>query len=225
MIFTSPWIANAARPRNLPHLWGGTHSFSLTEVVIAMGVATVAFTSIIALFPLGLNMSKESYESVQAALLAQTIMADLKDQQTGNANLRTQGTSLKNYQTKLLQIGSNSDPVSTAANYAILPLNSLNPITAYVAYDQLPRTNSTTDPNLATMLRPRAYSSNTVPAWYVSGSNGLSAVVKITISPSCRFGGATSTSTPMRIDVSVETPGNASITNRTCYLFTGVARP
>ena len=50
-------------------------AFSLTEVVIAMGVAAVAFTSIIALFPLGLNMSKESYEATQAALIAQTIMS------------------------------------------------------------------------------------------------------------------------------------------------------
>ena len=54
-------------------------AFSLTEVVIAMGVAAVAFTSIIALFPLGLNMSKESYEATQAALIAQTTLADLKD--------------------------------------------------------------------------------------------------------------------------------------------------
>ena len=54
-------------------------AFSLTEVVIAMGVAAVAFTSIIALFPLGLGMSKESYEATQAALIAQTILADLKD--------------------------------------------------------------------------------------------------------------------------------------------------
>ena len=51
-------------------------AFSLTEVVIAMGVAAVAFTSIIALFPLGLNMSKESYEATQAAVIAQSIMAD-----------------------------------------------------------------------------------------------------------------------------------------------------
>ena len=55
-------------------------AFSLTEVVIAMGVAAVAFTSIIALFPLGLNMSKESYEATQAAVIAQSIMADLSDQ-------------------------------------------------------------------------------------------------------------------------------------------------
>lgn len=206
--------------------WRESSAFSLTEVVIAMGVAAVAFTSIIGLFPLGLNMSKESYESVQASLLAQTIMADLKDQQTGTTNLRTAGTGFKNYQIKLLQIGANSDPVNTSSNHIMLPLNSLSPVITYVAYDQAPRTNSDTDPLQTAMLRPCAYSTNSSPpSWYTSGSNGLFAAVKITISPSCRFGSASSTSTPMRIDVSVETPGSANITNRTCYLFTGLARP
>ena len=192
-----------------------------------MGVAAVAFTTIIGLFPLGLNMSKESYESVQASLLAQTIMADLKDQQTGNTNQRTIGTTNKAYQTKLLQIASNSDPVANTNNYIMLPLNSANPVTAYVAYDQQPRINSDTDPAQASMMRPCNFSTNvaSAPDWYNRGSNGLFAVAKITVSPSCRFGSAGSTSTPMRIDVSVETPGTGNISNRTCYLFTGVARP
>jgi type II secretory pathway pseudopilin PulG len=82
-------------------------AFSLTEVVIAMGVAAVAFTSIIALFPLGLNMSKESYEATQAALIAQTILADLQDEGTGTNAL---GSS------RFIQIGGNSDPTSPA-NY------------------------------------------------------------------------------------------------------------
>jgi len=59
-------------------------AFSLTEVVIAMGVAAVAFTSIIALFPLGLSMSKESYETTQAAFITQSIMNQITDAQSGN---------------------------------------------------------------------------------------------------------------------------------------------
>ena len=201
------------------HLESG---FSLTEVVIAMGVAAVAFTLIIGLFPLGLNMSKEGYESTQAALIARTIMADVKDQQTGNGNLR--GT--KPYQNKQLQIAGNSDPVRTKINYILLPLNSVTPVSAYVAYNQLPRSQSDTDPAGSVMLRPLTYSTNAAPpGWYGTGSNTFFAVVKLTISPSCRFGAANSTSTPMRIDVSVETPGSASLSNRTCYPFTGVARP
>ena len=186
-----------------------------------MGVAAVAFTSIIALFPLGLGMSKESYESTQAALLAQTLMADVKDQQTGNGNKRTSSAP---YKTKLIQITENSDPANVLTNYTVIRMDSVTPQLLYLAYNQLPRNNSDTDPAKPIMLRPVAYSSN-LPSWYTTGSNGLFAVAKITVSPSCRFGSASSTSTPMRLDISIETPGSANISNRTCYMFTGIARP
>lgn len=202
--------------------FGGSGGFSLTEVVIALGVAAVAFTSIIGLFPVGLNMSKESYEETQAALLAQTIMADIKDQQTGTGNRRT---SSKVYATKLLQTGANSDPINVLSNHTVIRLDGINPVNHYLAYNQSPRNNNDTDPTgKPVMLRPSAYSASQ-PDWYLKGSNGLFAVVKLTVSPSCRFGAANSTSTPMRIDVSIETPGSANVTNRTCYLFTGLARP
>ncbi|NCY22348.1 hypothetical protein EBX31_10395 [bacterium] len=204
--------------RPLPETCG----FSLTEVVIAMGVATVAFTSIIALFPLGLNMSKESYESVQAALLAQTIMADMRDQGTGSKNLRVNPT----YKYKLIQVGPNSDPIGDAnTNYKAIYIDLTSSQTNYVAYNLLARTNSDTDPTKAAeLLRPCAYSSNSVPAWYTGGSNGLFALAKITISPTCRFNGSAS-SQPSRVDISIETPGSAKASNRTQYLFTGVVRP
>ena len=195
-------------------------AFSLTEVVIAMGVAAVAFTSIIALFPLGLNMSKESYESTQVALLAETLMADIKDQQTGSGNLRIPNAP---YTKKLIQIAQNSDPANVLTNYTTVQVNTTTPQLLYVAYNLLPRNNSDTDPAKSIMLRPVAYSSN-LPSWYTTGSNGLFAVVKIVVSPSCRFGGVGLQSTPARVDISIETPGNANVTNRTCYLFTGATR-
>jgi len=212
---STPSSINPLFPRRL------SAAFSLTEVVIAMGVAAVAFTSIIALFPLGLGMSKESYESTQAALLAQTLMADVKDQQTGNGNKRTSSAP---YNTKLIQIAENSDPANVLTNYTVIRMDSTTPQLLYLAYNQLPRNNSDTDPAKPIMLRPVAYSSN-LPSWYTTGSNGLFAVAKITVSPSCRFGSASSTSTPMRLDISIETPGSANISNRTCYMFTGIARP
>jgi len=198
-------------------------AFSLTEVVIAMGVAAVAFTSIIALFPLGLNMSKESYESTQAALLVQSLMADIKDQQTGSGNKRTPSDP---FCYKLIQIAENSDPVNVASNYTTVRMNMLTNQFVYLAYNQLPRNSSDTDPAKSIMLRPVAYGSNLASApWYTNGSNGFFAVVKITVSPTYRIGTVTSTSTPVRFDFSVETPGSANISNRTCHLFTGVARP
>jgi len=212
-----PGIPHRGRPRHEPS------GFSLTEVVIALGVAAIGFTSIIGLFPLGLNMSKESFESVQSALLAQTILADIRDQQTGNGNLR----GSRPYETKQIQIGPNSDPISTSNNYTTVKIAILNSTNLYLAYDQLPRTNSDTDPvSQGVMLRPCAFSKNpTPPSWYQTGSNGCFAMVKITFAPTLRYTTVTSTSTPVRVDISIETPGSANVSNRTTYLYTGVARP
>ena len=198
-------------------------AFSLTEVVIAMGVAAVAFTSIIALFPLGLNMSKESYEATQAALIAQTILADVKDQQTGSGNDRSPKSP---WNTKLIQIANNSDPIKVLTNYATVQIDKLTPQIVYIAYKPFVGTGNDTDTNNPAMLRPSTgiYTTNT-PNWYSTGSNGATMLVKVTFSPTIRIGSATSLSSPQRVDVSVETPGSASITNRTCYLFTGAVRP
>ena len=198
-------------------------AFSLTEVVIAMGVAAVAFTSIIALFPLGLNMSKESYEATQAALIAQTILADVKDQQTGTGNQRAPSSP---WNTKLIQIANNSDPINVLTNYATVQIDQLTPQTVYIAYKPFVGTGNDTDTNNPAILRPSTgiYTA-TEPNWYTAGSNGAFALVKVTFSPTIRLGSATLTSSPQRVDVSVQTPGSANISNRTCYLFTGAVRP
>ena len=201
----------------------GGSAFSLTEVVIAMGVAAVAFTSIIALFPLGLNMSKESYEATQAALIAQTILADVKDQQTGNGNQRVSSSP---WNTKLIQIANNSDPINVLSNYATVRIDQLTPQIVYIAYKPFDGTGNDTDTNNPAMLRPsKGLYTPTAPNWYSTGSNGATMLVKVTFSPTIILGSATSTSTPKRVDVSVETPGSANISNRTCYLFTGAVRP
>jgi len=213
----TPSSHNPLIPRRLPA------AFSLTEVVIAMGVAAVAFTSIIALFPLGLNMSKESYEATQAALIAQTILADVKDQQTGNGNQRVSSSP---WNTKLIQIASNSDPINVLTNYATVMIDRLTPQIVYIAYKPFVGTGNDTDTNNPAMLRPSTgiYAA-AAPNWYSTGSNGATMLVKVTFTPTIMVGSATSTSTPRRVDVSVETPGSANISNRTCYLFTGAIRP
>ena len=213
----TPSPLNPLIPRRLPA------AFSLTEVVIAMGVAAVAFTSIIALFPLGLNMSKESYEATQASLIAQTILADVKDQQTGNGNQRVSSSP---WNTKLIQIANNSDPINVLSNYATVRIDQLTPQIVYIAYKPFDGTGNDTDTNNPAMLRPSTgLYTPTAPNWYSTGSNGATMLVKVTFSPTIILGSATSTSTPKRVDVSVETPGSANISNRTCYLFTGAVRP
>lgn len=52
-------------------------AFSLTEVVIALGVATVAVVAILAIFPVGFDTARESEGDTQAAIVARTIAADL----------------------------------------------------------------------------------------------------------------------------------------------------
>ena len=214
----TPSPLNPLIPRRFPA------AFSLTEVVIAMGVAAVAFTSIIALFPLGLNMSKESYEATQAALIAQTIYADLKDEQSGGGNLRNTGNPGRY---RLLQISPNSDPMGVKTNYAEILIYTTNPQTAYIAYKPSDGATSDTDTSNPLIMRPYTYSytedSATAPNWYTGGTNGAFALVKVTISPTLPSDSFNEGS-PRRIDMSVETPGSANVSNRTCYLFTGASQ-
>ena len=215
--------AQDSRASNLHHpkskiqnpKFGGS-AFSLTEVVIAMGVAAVAFTSIIALFPLGLNMSKESYEATQAALIAQTIIADLSDYGSAKAG------------GKIIQItGTNA---MNANNYTTIPMKYDKGATAdryvYLAYDQQIRTDSSNSP---IMLRPTtsvvSLNGPADPQWFTNGTNGPILLVKVSIKHSFLLGGLASTNNsenPQRVDVTVESPASAPATNRTQYVFTGI---
>jgi len=191
-------------------------AFSLTEVVIAMGVAAVAFTSIIALFPLGLNMSKESYEATQAALIAQTNIADLSDYGSAQAG------------GKIIQItGTNA---MNANNYTTIPMKYDKGATAdryvYLAYDQQIRTDSSNSP---IMLRPTAsvvsLNGPADPQWFTNGTNGPILLAKVSIKHSFLLGGPPTTNNsanPQRVDVTVESPASAPATNRTQYVFTRI---
>ena len=185
-------------------------AFSLTEVVIAMGVAAVAFTSIIALFPLGLNMSKESYEATQAAVIAQTIMADLSDQTSASSG-------------KLIQKTGNN--AMSSANYETIPMMEASGGTdryIYLAYDQQIRTDSSNSP---VMLRPSAsfvsLNGPADPNWFTRGTNGPILLVKVSLKHSFRMSAA-GTSNPQRVDITIESPASAPATNRVQYVFSGV---
>jgi uncharacterized protein (TIGR02598 family) len=201
-------------------------AFSLTEVVIAMGVAAVAFTSIIALFPLGLNMSKESYEETQAALLAQTILSDLKDQQVGSKNKRYDAAAGGPFSYKLIQIAGNVDPQTVTTNYLGVDLRLLTQQNVYLAYDAKTRTDTdaTSQP---IMLRPSAGLLNTIPAWYsgTTPSNGLAAVAKVTFVPTFSITTLANDTGVVRVDIAIETPGSAKPENRTVRMYTGAVCP
>jgi len=191
-----------------------------------MGVAAVAFTSIIALFPLGLNMSKESYEETQSALIAQTILADLKDQQVGSKNKRYTVAAGSPYSYKLIQIAGNVDPQIVTNNYLGIKLTLLTQQNVYLAYDAQSRKDTDTN-SQPIMLRPSAGILDTVPPWY-SGttiSNGLAAVAKVTFVPTFSITTLNATSGVIRVDISIETPGSAKPENRTVRLYTGAVVP
>ena len=220
--FSHPSCRRTAQSRNsrasyfhhqkskIQNLKFGESAFSLTEVVIAMGVAAVAFTSIIALFPLGLNMSKESYEATQAALIAQTIMSDLRDQVSSTSGKLIQKT------------GTNA---MSLANYETIPMTASSGGTdryIYLAYDQQIRTDSTNSP---IMLRPRissvSLSGPNEPSWFTNGTNGPIVLVKVSLKHSFRMSAA-GTANPQRVDVTIESPANAKATNRVQYVFSGI---
>ena len=210
---TNIYLAKNNPPRPL-RPWREQSAFSLTEVVIAMGVAAVAFTSIIALFPLGLGMSKESYESTQAALLAQSILADLRDQGSSSSG-------------KLIQKGGSND--MNSANYDTIPLSASTASGdryIYLAYDQKVRTDSSNSP---VMLRPMTSSVSVTgpaePNWFKTNPPaGALLLAKVSlkqtfkfVSPSSRSGGYL-----QRVDVTIESPATASPSNRVQYTFSGV---
>jgi uncharacterized protein (TIGR02598 family) len=207
-------ISNIKNQKSFPfrpwHPLRKASAFSLTEVVIAMGVAAVAFTSIIALFPLGLNMSKESYEETQAALLAQTIFSDFKDNLTGT-NTFSSGF--------LLQVRGLNSPVKFSTNYVNVPNGTS---THYIAYKQ---TNEADTPNNETVLRPFEYSISPED-FYNDGKNNAFAIAKIDLTYCFvgllqTSGGPSLTSGPNRVDITIETPGNLPTEKRKQLIFSG----
>ena len=185
-------------------------AFSLTEVVIAMGVAAVAFTSIIALFPLGLNLSRESYEETQAALLARTILADLKDEQTGAA------ATSANTAGNMFQKGPKNSPLTFTSdnNYEIVTTDQY---TIYIAYKQSPQ-NDTPTPQGESVLRPFT-SSTSSSAFYDNGISEARLIAKIQIQ-NC-FSITNTSDGPHRVDVTIESPGTVPTAKRKQFLFTG----
>ena len=169
-----------------------------------MGVAAVAFTSIIALFPLGLNMSKESYEDTQAALLAQTILADCRDNLTGSSATYSATAGF------LIQVSSLNSPINFSANYT----NVTNfPSTIYIAYKQ----ESQTSGDL--MLRP--FTNSTSPgSFYTSGTPGANAIAKIDFTY-CFAGLLSLTDGPKNATITIETPGDIPTVKRKQRIFSG----
>ena len=71
-IFLTPSPLKPLIPRRPPA------GFSLTEVVIALGIFAVSMVGVLALFPVASSAGRESSEETQAAIIAQTVIGDLR---------------------------------------------------------------------------------------------------------------------------------------------------
>lgn len=192
--------------------------FSLVEVVLALGVAAVAFTAIMGLFPLGLDLSRETHEETQAALIAQSILGDLRD------DYQLGGTSHTNRRVLV----TNSINLSTAmTNFAIGNATPTNVL--YLGFTNH-TISSLANPGEsgagAVVLRPAlsaqttATNLNAAPVWFQNGSNGLVAVARVLVTGTFRLSEPNFRQINL-LDVMVETPGTVAASNRTQYGFKG----
>ena len=192
-------------------------AFSLVEVVLALGVAAVAFTAIMGLFPLGLDMSRETHEETQAALIAQSILGDMRD------DYQAGGTSQTN---RRILVTNTINLANAMTNFAVgtnPPINVL-----YLGFTNH-TINATANPGEsaagALVLRPAMSAQTTstnlasAPIWFQNGSNGLAAVARVIATSTFRL--VDTIPQISSLDIMVETPGNIPATNRTQYGFRG----
>jgi hypothetical protein len=184
-----------------------SYGFSLTEVVIAMGVAAVGFTSLIALFPLGLNLNNESYMDTQSSILAKTILEDLRDVQAGSKWPRT-SDSCTAY--RLLQVSTDADPEKSGTFLAIPLSNYTNSYTVFVAYTNATISNALGSPF---MLRPVKEITGLEFSNGVPGSVAVSRIALNQLQNELH-----------RVEIVIDTPGLSKETNRSRQLFTGALR-
>lgn len=70
------------------------NGFTLVEVVLAIGVATFCLIAILGLLPAGIQVARDSRDSLTASQLLHQALADIRAVQAGNANTPQFGLSL-----------------------------------------------------------------------------------------------------------------------------------
>ena len=187
---------------NLPRAPRGA-AFSLTEVVIALGIFAVSMVGVIALFPVASSAGRESSEETQAAILAQTIFSDLRS-----------STQAKGKSAGWIVRGPNTFSLSQWIFPVSLTAGSSN----YVAYNLLPRENSSGPDGTGMIGQPiclKAINQNlsaTAFASAITVSNAIFAA-EIAVNPVPGLTGLA------QVNVSVQTPANVVLTNRRSYVF------
>lgn len=191
---TSP----ALRP---PPFLARTAAFSLTEVVVALGIFAVSMVGVLALFPVASSTGRESAEETQATILAQMILDEIRDSATqrGSSQSYTISGPDTSKTTDWLTIS-----LREATNY-------------YVAYNIKPRSGNPTD-GVGMMGSPIALKAiqNVPPLREANFSNGVVGadyLARIQVNPSPDRAGLT------EVIVQVDNPGSLVATNRRSYYY------
>ena len=196
-IFLTPSPLKPLIPRRPPA------GFSLTEVVIALGIFAVSMVGVIALFPVASSAGRESSEETQAAILAQTIFSDLRS-----------STQAKGKSAGWIVRGPNTFSLSQWIFPVSLTAGSSN----YVAYNLLPRENSSGPDGTGMIGQPiclKAINQNLSASSFsnaITVSNAIFAA-QIAVNPVPGLTGLA------QVNVSVQTPANVVLTNRRSYVF------
>ena len=191
--------------------------FSLVEVVLAMSVAAVAFSALMGLLPLGLDMSRETHEETQAALIAQSILGDLRDDYQAGSTSQTNRRILA---TNVIDLSRGINfAVGTNATSNILYLGFSNHLISGAANPGEPGAGGQVP---RPVLSATAVTTNLseAPEWYRNGTNGLIAVAQLSVAGAFRLSDPAVRQISL-LDLFVETPGTVSFSNRTQFGFRG----
>jgi len=177
-------------------------AFSLTEVVVALGVATVSIVSILALFPVGFDTVRESEGETQAAILARTVASDLA------ASIRATNRGFTN---AVMVAGRDL----TNANSWVQNLNLSNAGTYWVGYKREVQSGAGGMIGSPYCLRPSTNLGNSIPTG--ARTDGTDVLGGLVVSPRGAMGSL--------VTFTVEYPASVPQTNRLRSVFTWMVAP
>jgi uncharacterized protein (TIGR02598 family) len=174
-------------------------AFSLTEVVIALGIFAVSMVGVLALFPVASSAGRESSEETQAAILAQTIFDDLKT-----------SAEARGFANAFVISGKN-----TVLNTNRINLNTTTNL--FVAYDVIQRTDADDGSGgLGMQGKPIALKALLTVSSYSNAYTGASPAVYLASIQTAPVPGTVNLA---RINIEISTPANVTLTNRRTFSF------
>jgi uncharacterized protein (TIGR02598 family) len=177
-------------------------AFSLTEVVIALGIFAVSMVGVLALFPVASSTGQESSEETQAAILAQMIFDEIRD----SADIRNAGNAYT-------LAGPN-----TVRTIHWQPVTLTNRTNYQVAYDVKRRDNTASATDGPGMMGDpialKALFTNVTTNAFSNGLAGANYLAQLQVFP------LDQRARLAQLTLRIDTPGNLPATNRRSFYFT-----